>query len=713
MRIATVATCNLNQWALDFEGNLFRTEASIRGAKERRAKLRIGPELELCGYGCEDHFLENDTFQHSWESMARILKTDLTHGILCDIGAPVMHKSVRYNCRIFCLDGKILMIRPKLLFANDGNYREFRFFAPWMKGNILEDFYLPLNVAQVTGQQKVPFGIGVIDCRDTSVASETCEELWTPHSPHIPLFLDGVEIIGNGSGSHHQLRKLDTRIDLILSATSKSGGVYLYANQQGCDGNRLYYDGCALIAVNGQVVQQASQFAVNDVEVITARVDLDEVRSYRAAVSSRSVQAAGLKQAFPRVFADIQLTSPPTHLDAYVAPTPPRAPVYRTPMEEIAEGPACWLWDYLRRSGARGFFVPLSGGADSASVAAIVGSMCQIVMRKCIDDRSEEVIGQVEQVLHCKHPDSFPRSHQELAHQLLHTTYMGTVNSSQKTHGLAKALAEEIGAYHMDATIDPITKALEAVFKTVTGKTLRFACDGGSPGEDLALQNIQARTRMVLAYMLAALLPWVRGFKGWLLVLATGNVDEGLRGYLTKYDCSSGDINPIGAISKVDLKEFLYWAADNLNYPALKEVVAAPPTAELRPIGDASLENHTQQDEVDMGMTYEELGWFGRLRKLQRCGPVSMFRQLMHHWTQHSPRVTAEKVKRFFVKYAENRHKMTTLTPAYHAESYSPDDNRFDHRPFLYNTKFDRQFDTIDEIVRLLEDKKDEEEGET
>ena len=43
-------------------------------------------------------------------------------------------------------------------------------------------------------------------------------------------------------------------------------------------------------------------------------------------------------------------------------------------------GPACWLWDYLRRSGASGFLLPLSGGADSSAVAAIVGSMCQQVV---------------------------------------------------------------------------------------------------------------------------------------------------------------------------------------------------------------------------------------------------------------------------------------------------------------------------------------------
>ena len=54
-----------------------------------------------------------------------------------------------------------------------------------------------------------------------------------------------------------QLRKLHQRVDLMRSATAKAGGVYLYANQRGCDGGRLYYDGCACIAVNGAFVAQA------------------------------------------------------------------------------------------------------------------------------------------------------------------------------------------------------------------------------------------------------------------------------------------------------------------------------------------------------------------------------------------------------------------------------------------------------------------------
>ncbi len=51
--IAVVATCNLNQWALDFDGNVDRIKQSIKEARAAGARLRLGPELEIPGYGCE------------------------------------------------------------------------------------------------------------------------------------------------------------------------------------------------------------------------------------------------------------------------------------------------------------------------------------------------------------------------------------------------------------------------------------------------------------------------------------------------------------------------------------------------------------------------------------------------------------------------------------------------------------------------------------
>lgn len=174
---------------------------------------------------------------------------------------PVVHKNIRFNCRVFVLNSKIVFIRPKMALANDGNYREGRWFTEWTKKYKLEDYYLPYDVSSYTGQLKVPIGDGCIALRDTVLGCETCEELFTPKSPHIPLSLDGVEIISNGSGSHTQLRKLNKRVELVLSATSKAGGIYMYSNQQCCDGGRLYFDGCCMIASNGKVYAQGSFFS--------------------------------------------------------------------------------------------------------------------------------------------------------------------------------------------------------------------------------------------------------------------------------------------------------------------------------------------------------------------------------------------------------------------------------------------------------------------
>jgi NAD+ synthase (glutamine-hydrolysing) len=99
---------------------------------------------------------------------------------------------------------------------------------------------------------------------------------------------------------------------------------------------------------------------------------------------------------------------------------------------------------------------------------------------------------------------------------------------------------------------------------------------------------------MVLAYLFAQLLPWVRGRPGGLLVLGSSNVDEALRGYFTKYDCSSSDIAPIGGISKTDLRGFLQHARDKFQMTVLDEFLEATPTAELEPI----TRDYVQSDEV-------------------------------------------------------------------------------------------------------------------
>ncbi|XP_022721778.1 glutamine-dependent NAD(+) synthetase [Durio zibethinus] len=691
MRLLKVATCNLNQWAMDFDCNLKHIKESIAEAKEAGAVIRLGPELEITGYGCEDHFLELDTVNHAWECLKEILLGDWTDGILCSIGMPIIKGSERYNCQVLCFNRKIVMIRPKMWLANDGNYRELRWFTTWKQKDQLVEFQLPPEISAALSQTSVPFGYGYIQFLDTAVAAEICEELFTPIPPHTELTLNGVEVFLNASGSHHQLRKLDLRLRAFIGATHTRGGVYMYSNQQGCDGGRLYYDGCCCVVVNGEVVAQGSQFSLKDVEVVVAQVDLDAVASLRGSISCFQEQAS-CKTRVSSVAVPYNICRP---FNLKMLLSCPQKIIYHSPEEEIAFGPGCWLWDYLRRSGASGFLLPLSGGADSSSVAAIVGCMCQLVVKE-IANGDEQV--KADAIRIGNYTDGqFPTDSKEFAKRIFYTVYMGSENSSEATKMRAKLLADEIGSWHLDVCIDSVVSSLLSLFQTLTGKRPRYKVDGGSAVENLGLQNIQARIRMVLAFMLASLLPWVHNKRGFYLVLGSSNVDEALRGYLTKYDCSASDINPIGSISKQDLRMFLRWAANHLGYSSLAEIEAAPPTAELEPIRS----NYSQLDEVDMGMTYEELSAYGRLRKIFRCGPVSMFKNLCYKWgARLTPSEVADKVKHFFNYYSINRHKMTVLTPSYHAESYSPEDNRFDLRQFLYNSRWPYQFRKIDELVQ-------------
>lgn len=681
MSLITLATCSLNQWALDYHGNRDRIIEAVSKAKEQGACLLITPELSITGYGCLDHFLELDNYEISWEVLAEILDSDSCQDILFDVGMPICHRGVYYNCRVFCRNRKILLIKPKMSLANDGNFREMRYFTAWTKQATVDDHLLPPVLRNITGQAKAPFGDGIIETLDTVLGVEMCEELFTPKAPHIDLGLAGVEIFLNSSGSHHELRKLDTRLGLIQAASKKSGGIYLYANQQGCDGDRLYYDGCALIAINGKFVAQGSQFSLNDVEVVSATVDLEEVRAHRFAPSLR-VQSDSVPE-YPRISMDTNLAQDAESVNSSIKASAPIEPRIHRPEEEIALGPACWLWDYLRRSRQAGFFVPLSGGIDSCSTAVIVFSMCREVMQ-AIAQNNTQVITDVRRV--CGEVEGstwLPKTPQEICNRLFCTTFMGTANSSSETRQRAKDLAAAIGAYHTDINIDTVVSAMTTLWTSVFGITMRYKVHGGTNTENLALQNIQARLRMVIAYLFAQTIPFVRKrpTPGGLLVLGSGNVDECLRGYLTKYDCSSADLNPIGAISKIDLKRFIGWAETSFSLPILSSFLSATPTAELEPITGT----YTQSDEVDMGVTYEELSVFGRLRKVDRLGPWGMWKKLVHVWGDRmTPRQVYEKVRHFNFYYGINRHKMTTMTPGYHAEQYSPDDNRFDLRPFLY-----------------------------
>lgn len=672
----TLAVCTLRQQALDFPGNRDRILASIREAKSKGARFRVGPELEISGYGCWDHFLESDTFLHSWQVLADILRSDATDDIICDIGMPMVHRNVRYNCRIILFNRRIIMIRPKMVMADSGNYHESRWFSMWPRGR-MEDFFLPRMIRNITGQSTVPFGEAVLATLDSCIGFEVCEEFWVANAPHTTMALMGVEIISNGSASHYEAGKLSEKFTMLQAALLKAGGVYLYANNVGCDGDRAYYDGASCIVSNGQLMAIGGHFSLQEVVVTTATVDLEEVRTFRGMKQSMSNQAQYVVN-YPRIAINFALSSHSAHAyraggNAGARITPPIK--WTTPdfVAETATAPALWLFDYLRLSGANGFYLALSGGLDSSSVALLVYRLSCLLAAEHERGGNTIVDRFLSERLRIEVPLTGPKAAAEICNRLLMTVYIATEHSGTTSRRLAAGLAEAIGSNHYYLDMDMIVSATKKVLADQLGLHPRHTTMGGSLSEDLALQNVQARLRLVLSYAMAQLMPTRSGIAtGQRLVLATANASESLSGYFTKYDNSSGDLNPIASYSKMELRDFVMYIRDRPETdPSLSEILShildAVPTAELTP--------STQSDEQDIGMTYEDLSHMGQLRQVKRFGPHSMLTR---------SEVPADAVHHFYRRYQTNRHKATSLPPAFHGTCCSPDDNRFDMRPILY-----------------------------
>jgi NAD+ synthase (glutamine-hydrolysing) len=245
-----------------------------------------------------------------------------------------------------------------------------------------------------------------------------------------------------------------------------------------------------MIIVNGEIVAQASQFGLEEVEVVTAVCDLEAVRSFRC-IPSRGLQAQR-SPVFQRIETDFRLSPRQLIIDSKHKPTPSIEPKIHPPEEEIALGPACWMFDYLRRSRQAGFALALSGGIDSCSTAVITYSMCRLVFR-AIQNGSEQVLKDCRRIcVGDEKSDWLPKSPEEICSKVLHTVYMGTkAASSPETRRRAKELSQRTQAYHIDLNMDTVVSALTTLFTSVTSFSPRFKTDGGAPAESLALQNIQ------------------------------------------------------------------------------------------------------------------------------------------------------------------------------------------------------------------------------
>lgn len=715
-----VAIFSLNQWALDFRGNTQRIIKSIELAQQAKASYRAGPELEICGYSCEDAFYETDTVRHSWLSLLNIIKHTSKADMIIDIGMPVYYGSL-YNCRVLILHGRIIAIRAKTSLAKEGNYREHRHFIPWNQEAGLTSYRLPDYVSSELDQDYVPFGadfileLGFINSgQSIRIGWEICQELWDLNTVSARLYQNfGCHLILNGSGSYWELRKLNTVVDLIKGLSLRGGAVYGFSNHIGCDGQRYVFYGRSCIFDRGEVVAMTttSSELLEEVQMITHIVDLKGINEFRNQAGIRPDYSK-----YPAKTWDLRRPPCPTSsidssykilyysdfLVSECAIMPSMIPDIPMRFEmEIHLYVSLWLWDYLRRSKMKGFMMPLSGGLDSSTVAVLVYGMCNLVHSNLHLKEVKSYFKDCHQI-DTKETLKVLTSPNDISHRLLRCSYLSTKYSSDETQRRARILCDAIGAEYVQISF-------QDVYSNLRDKLRSSSKDDTNDEVTILDQNLQARLRMTATYYLSG---------GDRIVLATGNVDEGIVGYLTKYDCSSADINPIGGLCKNDLRSYLNYCCCTIYegktelVGALKEIIDAPPSAELT--------GSDQRDEDEIGITYDEIAVLGRVRRgiFGSNGPLGAFELIWekrhtkpfceeirclrsengHLTDSRRALMLADLVKRFFTRYGRNRHKLTVLTPALHAETYSPDDNRFDHRHFLY-APWTEQFSCIDQKV--------------
>ncbi|MCO4743897.1 MAG: NAD(+) synthase [Proteobacteria bacterium] len=609
-RSAHVAAASINQTVGDWRGNYARIVEVIDAARARGVRLLTLPEMCIPGYSLGDRLLMRGTLERSWSTLERI--AEKTEGMVVVVGLPIRLRGVLHNCAAVLADGRVAGLVPKHNLATGDVQYENRWYAGWPMGR--SDLYTAPD------GQKIPIGSLVFDAVGLGrFAIEICEDGWMGLRPGSVYALAGALVLLNPSASWFTIGKHRIRRGMVEQISREDHCAYLYTSLLGCDATRLIFDGSVFIASDGVVTAEGRRFLFSETyEIVDQIVDLEslahvrmEAGSWREQVQSLERGDAGplptivtLKGDFssrkapgagtPYWLEGTETASPDPSLDwlsgAGLIPRAPRAT--DLPHLELELALALGLREYLEKTGIPGVALALSGGRDSA--------MCAVLLHRAY---------------RYHYADKSPEELKAIVRKRFVTAYMSTANSGGATELAASELAEEIGAEHL---LGRIQDAVDTHHDLI-GKMMGVELSWDEPSHDIAMQNVQARLRGSLIWMVANL----RNF----LLMSTSNKSEAAVGYTTMDGDTSGGLSPIADVPKSLVSLWLSWAHTFHGYESLSHVVAAPPTAELRP------PDRAQTDEGDL-MPFFVLDqlMFHFVQKGQ--GPLEMFHALWPSLTE-------------------------------------------------------------------------------
>lgn len=662
MKWIRVGAAALNQTPLDWAGNQRRIEEAIDRARREDVRLLCLPELCITGHGCEDAFQAPAVQQTSLEVLREI--AGRTSGMVVAIGLPLMYRKALFDVVALLVDGRIEGFVAKRFLAGDGLYYEPRWFKPWPEG----------RVGRVrVGDRDLPLGDLVFVCDGVSIGFEICEDAWVATRPGSGLAARGVDIILNPSASHFAFGKHAIRRRFVLEGSRAFGVSYVYANLLGNEAGRMIFDGGPLIASGGRLLAEGPRFEFSEVGLTSAVIDVDATRMQQARTGSFRPDLESRRD--DQISVDFELPE-----SAWVPQAPEPSPWQGGPWqkeEEFTRAVGLALFDYLRKSRSRGFVVSLSGGADSSAVACLVASMVHLAWQELGEG------GLARRLAYLDAPES---SAEAWVRRLLLTAYQATRNSGEVTRGAARAVAEAIGAEHLELDVDALVESYTRMVSGAIGRDLDWERD------DLALQNIQARARGPGIWMLTNL----RGA----LLLSTSNRSEAAVGYATMDGDTCGGLSPIAGIDKAFLRRWLRWMETEGPrglgpIPALATVNRQAPTAELRP------QSSCQTDEQDL-MPYDLLDAIERAAIGDKKVPLEVYRTMRGRFPELERRQLAAWVERFFHLWCRNQWKRERYAPSFHLDDQNLDPKTWCRFPIL-SGGFEREIAELRAHVEAME----------
>ena len=461
-----VALAQINPTVGDFAGNAALIQEAITSAQKQSAEIIVFPEMIVTGYPVEDLALR-PSFQAASIAAVEKIASSISGEIVAVVG--YLDKGPK-NAVAIIHQGQIKARYFKQHLPNYGVFDEFRNFKP--------------------GDQNL-----VVRIQGVDVAIAICEDIW--HSvDSIAARKPGLLVVPNGSP--FERNKDDVRLALVKKRAQEIGAPIAYVNMTGGQDDLVFDGDTIVVGADGGVLARSAQFVdqmlIVDIECneSTSQPDLEITKS-------------------PNKVSDTQGADVATRL---------------SDEEEIWQALVVGLRDYVTKNGFRSVVLGLSGGIDSALVAAIA-----------IDAVGAKAVNGVA---------------------------MPSKYSSDHSIEDAQALADNTGIHFR---ITPIAPMVDAYLSNLTLK-------------GLAEENLQARVRGIA-------LMGISNQEGH-LVLATGNKSELAVGYSTLYGDAVGGFAPIKDIYKTDVWALANWRNQQAIKagqvaPIPERSITKEPSAELRP----------------------------------------------------------------------------------------------------------------------------------